>query len=86
MSSYYPYYPISFFFINKLESTFGPLAPSSHKRMRYMPFWCTCNHITQNMGEWKDQGWKSGRYDREWYANPFKEPLVVPLFPRSENT
>jgi hypothetical protein len=43
------------FVIGQLQSTSGPLAPSSHKRMRYMPFWCTCNHITQKVGEWKDQ-------------------------------
>jgi hypothetical protein len=46
-----------------------------------MPFWCTCNHITQKVGEWRDQGWKIGKYDREWYATPLKELPVVPLFP-----
>ena len=50
-----------------------------------MPFWCTCNHITQNVGEWKDHGWKSGKYDQIWYTTSFKEPLVVPLFLMSDN-
>jgi hypothetical protein len=72
-------------FVSQLQSNSRPLAPSSHKRMRYMPFWCTCNHITQKVGEWKDQRWKSGKYDREWYATPFKEPSVVSIFPKSDN-
>jgi hypothetical protein len=29
---------------------------------------------------------ESGKYDQEWYVNPFKEPPIVPLFPRSNNT
>jgi hypothetical protein len=84
MAFNYPHYPILSFY-QQLQSTSRPLAHFSHKRMRYMHFWCTYNHITQKVGEWKDQGWKSGKYDWEWYATPFKEPLVVPLFPKSDN-
>jgi hypothetical protein len=49
---------IPFPFIGQLQYTSGPLSPSSHKRMRYMPFWCTCNHITQN---WENGGIKDGK-------------------------
>jgi hypothetical protein len=39
---------LNFLLFGQLQSTSGPLAPSSHRKMRYMPFWDTCNNHSED--------------------------------------
>jgi hypothetical protein len=66
---------------NAINNPSGPLAPSSHKIMRYKPFLGTCNPKTQKMRKQKGNMMESGKYGWEWYDGSSRRPPVAPLFP-----